>query len=335
MILVRSKTQKQAHSCFSNAAIGKNQPLEIRSWDCKKYKLGIIVLLSGSIFCSYASNLKASVVSITDCPDNSQSQQSIELETQCPKFYQKLAENGVMATLQAPFPKQLSVTQLQMLQTATNLTDEVEVLDESGLNTLLASIYVEKNEDKTVDWWKQFLSWLNGFKPEKYETEFNWLIKFLEAITPSEQTASIMMYTSFGLIILLTIGLVLWELYLSGVFDRKRRRYKKHRQTTVKPIDSATNQLSFAEIKQLAPAIQSIALLKSVINQLMDKEILPNNSALTNLEFRQCLQSSHSSNYQSFSQLLDIVEPVLYGDEIPSEQEIVQCWQHAEQILEA
>ena len=43
LIFVESKALKQAHSrlrnCFSNAAIGKNQPLEIRNRDRAKYTL--------------------------------------------------------------------------------------------------------------------------------------------------------------------------------------------------------------------------------------------------------------------------------------------------------
>ncbi len=297
-------------------------------------RLTAILFLSGTIYCSQVQTQNTDLTSSElDCSDSNQSLH-IQLKTQCPKLYKTLKQNGLMATLEEPLPKQLSLTQLRMLQTATKLTNNVEILDELELNALLASIYTEKKPDNTVEWWKQFLNWLSGFKPEKYETEFNWLVKLLEAITPSEQTARYMMYATFALIILLAIGLVIWELYLSGVFYRKRRKNKKQLQQASNSIHPSSKHLSFEEIKQLAPSVQSVALLKSMISQLMDKEILPKNSALTNLEFKQCLQTTHSSNSKPFSLLLNIVEPILYGDENPSEQAIKQSWQHAEQILE-
>lgn len=297
-----------------------------------KKQLIAILLLPGSIYCSNVHGQTADLTG-TDCSGNTHSQQ-IQVKNDCPKFYQALKKNGLVTSLEAPLPKQLSLTQLQMLQKAIIQTNKFEPLDESGLNALLAKIYIEKSDDQTIDWWKQFLSWLNGFKPEKFETEYNWLVKFLEAIIPSEQTARFIMYATFGLIILLAIGLVLWELYLSGIFYRKKHHHKKNIETAFKPVNPKKKHLSFAEIKQLAPSLQSVALLKSVISQLMDTEFLPKNSALTNLELKQFLQTTRSSNSQPFSQLLNLVEPVIYGNEKPSEQAIKQCWLHAEKIIE-
>lgn len=262
-----------------------------------------------------------------------QQRTQINLKTECPEVYYALWQNGLTKILEAPLPEQVSLGKLRILQASVQLASKSRRLDESILDALLADIYIAKPEDQETTWWKQFLGWLNSFKSEQYEQEFNWLVKFLQAITPSVETARTIMYIMFGLIILLAVGLVLRELHLAGVLVRRKHKSNPDNPIAENTLGKTKQPLSFLEIKQLDPSTQSIALLKNVMGHLVAKENLPQNAALTNFELKQYLQSQNVSIAQVFSKLLLDVEPVLYGNSIPSSHQLERCWQYAEQII--
>ncbi len=263
--------------------------------------------------------------------DQQQNQELMQLE--CPEFFHRLLEKDLIDTMASDLPEQFSRSQLQYLIASMQTTDNRTVLDRTGLDNLLAEIYVEHQQDETNSLWQQFLGWLKHFKPENHEAEFTWLVHFLDSITPSEYTARIMMYGAFALIIILTIVLVFKELSIAGMFSRKKTEKKTNGQVFDNKIANIEKPLSIEEIRQLEPRKQLPGLFKTVIDHLVKQGDLPENKILTNQELKQKLCQHESSSDKIFTLLLDEVEPVLYGGVQPSEQILKRSWQYAEKIL--
>ncbi len=302
-----------------------------------KNSLVIVLLLSGLFLSEQAQSKYLDLAAgELDCLARGLRQQRtlINLKTECPEVYHALRQNGLINILEAPLPEQISLAKLRILQASVQLARKSRRLDESVLDALLADIYIAKPEDQETTWWKQFLDWLNSFKSEQYEQEFNWLVKFLQSITPSVETARTILYIVFSLIVLLAVGLVLRELHLAGILVRRKYKSNQDNPIAANTRGKTEQGLSFSEIKQLDPSIQSIALLKNVTGHLVANENLPQNAALTNFELKQYLQGRNSSIAQVFSKLLLDVEPVLYGNSRPSSHELERCWHYAEQIIE-
>ncbi len=260
-------------------------------------------------------------------------QQLVNLNEQCPKVYQSLRQSGLTPALEAPLPDNVSLAQLNFLQSSMRTSSNSRAIDISGLDELLASILIDHQDDDQSTWWKQFMEWLNSFKPEKYESEFGWLMKFLEAITPSEQVARIIMYVVFGITLLLAVGMVIWELYINGVFSRRKGNRRSLANQTVIPDVESRPSLTVTEIQKLAPGMQVVALYNNVISCLIERAQLPGDPALTNFELQAYLRKHKSLAQTAFASLVVNVEPVLYGKLTPTKNSLECCWNNAQQIL--
>lgn len=278
---------------------------------------------------------KGSVANDVDCFSKTLAKQQRKelIQIECPTFYHRLSEKDLMNTLEGTLPERFSRTQLQFLKSAIHPANHQLTLVRSELDTLLGNIYRGELEDENDSLWKQFLNWLERVKPENHEKEFGWLIRVLEAITPSEKTAKIILYTVFGVIILITAGLILRELYLSGIFFRKKSNKKPSNQGFIKQASKTTPRYSLEDIKQFEPRKQQVWLFRRVIFYLVERGILPKDKALTNLELTQKLRKDHPAIDTLFTQLSDEVEPALYGGTNPTCQKLKSSWQHAEKIL--
>ncbi len=270
-----------------------------------------------------------------ECVSRSIDQQANQelLQLECPEFFHRLWERDLVDTMAGYLPEQFSRAQLQFLEASIHETDEPVSLDRTALDNLLAEIYVEDQQDQGNRLWQQLLGWLEHFKPENHELEFNWLVRFLDTITPSEKTARIIMYGAFAIMILLSGALVIRELSIAGVFSRKKSGKKLNNPVFDSKDSNSEKLLSIAEIRQLEPHKQLTCLFKAVIAYLVEQGDLPANKVLTNQELQQSLHQHHSSSDKPFSLLLEEVEPVLYGGVPASEQKLRRSWQYAQKIL--
>ncbi len=271
----------------------------------------------------------------SECVSRSIDQQPNQelIQVECPEFFHRLWESDLIDTMAGSLPEQFSRSQLQFLDTSIQTTDKRVNLDRTALGNLLAEIYVKDQQDQSNSLWRQFLGWLKNFKPENHELEFNWLVQFLERITPSEKTAKIIMYGAFTFIILLSGTLVIRELSIAGVFSRKKSGKKTNNLVFDDRNTDGEKPISIEEIRQLEPHKQLPCLFKTVIAHLVDQGYLPANKVLTNQELKQNLQQHHSPSDKPFSSLLDEVEPVLYGGVEATEQKLKRSWEYAQKIL--
>ena len=258
-------------------------------------------------------------------------QNPIDLANQCPTYYSRLQQLGILQTLE-PLPERyFSKHYLQQLNTLTKKSTQVQVFDRSELDGLLAALMLDTEAEQSQAWWNSFLAWLDSLKPEQYEHEYRWLVEFLQALSLSEQTVTTIIYAFLILIAVLAIALVLYECYIAGVFSRVAQQRRKKSQTTV--VQNYPDTFLLAEIKKLNPCAQIAALLIYIIKYLSAQQQLPEASSLTNQEFSAYLQRHHSQQHKVFEQLIYSAEPVLYGNQQPSAESLQGCWQYADRIL--
>ncbi|WP_031432343.1 DUF4129 domain-containing protein [Methylomarinum vadi] len=233
-------------------------------------------------------------------------------------------------------PEKLTARQLLFLNSTQQPFDSgvIAALDESQLDALLAEIIEPRKDSVFEQWWESLLSWLNSFADEQEEGDLDWLLVFFKAITPSAQSARIMLYLVFAATILAAVALVLHELYLSGWLARMGSRFRR-KETVKKDLSEKINtDVTLADPEFLPASKQVALLLKRCIDVLVARGEMPLNPALTNHELRRCLQQRQTGSAAAFALLTELAEPVLYGGKPPSADVLNMCRQQSQQILE-
>jgi hypothetical protein len=243
-----------------------------------------------------------------------------------------LRKQGLLQTLQPAPGDRLSRQQLQQLVILTMHPEKVKMFDYSQLDALIADILIATEEDQSKAWWNSFLSWLKSFKSEQYENEFQWLVKFLESMSLSEQAVNFILYSLLILLTLTALGLVVYECYITGVFFRSGRKRRVTQVVAMSGEISAANK-ALKEIKMLDSSAQMAALFAYVIRSLTFQGNLPEDDSMTNQELSTYMQR-HGAHYKNnFAQLVSIVDPVVYGNIVPTPDSLWTCWQQTERIL--
>ena len=290
----------------------------------------------GSLLLVLATPISAAVsdLYLDDCLQRAKDQQlsSVNLQGECPQLFVNLQTIGVLDAIDPPIVEDVAVLQLMALATMLQQNDVNWVLDDQGLNDLLKGIRVFEKKDQSMEWWDRFLDWLKSKKPEKYEAEFQWLIKMINALMPSEQTLKIFTKVMIYCLIAISLGIIVWEIYLAGAFSRFG--FQRKTNDAAKPVSTVTDQsgLVLAEVSQLSPSEQVSALLNYAITGLIDQQQLPEDRSLTNQEMSKYLQQKDAPAKHIFSQLVQQSEPVIYGNLQPGSVIVDQCWEMAELI---
>ncbi len=206
------------------------------------------------------------------------------------------------------------------------------LLDESGLGELLAQIVEPQESSQVVRWWESLLEWLKSLKVESDGDDWRWLVDLIKGLSPSEDTARALVYIAGAVTVLAALALVGRELYLGGPWFRfvgRRRRMPKREAAGDRnvPADSAVDP------DTLPPAGQVALLLRRCIAVMAERGELPNNPALTNHELCLCLRQNFPASAAAFASLAELAEPVLYGNEDPPRQVVLQCRHQSSLIL--
>ncbi|MGR9053476.1 MAG: DUF4129 domain-containing protein [Gammaproteobacteria bacterium] len=250
----------------------------------------------------------------------------------CRAFYDDLKAQHWVSSQSQGLPATITSNQALFLESMLFASGVAATLDETRLNSLLADILEPDRTSSVEKWWKAFQDWLKGLLSKENEAHFGWLVKLLQAIAPSTQTARTLLYVAYTLTISAAVGLVLHELYLSGFFSRfefPRRR----QQVTLDNLTLPEPHENAVDPDILPPSRQIAFWLARCIETLSKRGEMPENPALTNRELRQWLRHHQTRSADAFSLLTELAEPVLYGDEIPSRHLLTQFRQQAELIL--
>lgn len=204
-------------------------------------------------------------------------------------------------------------------------------LDESELDALLEEIKEKREPSSWTQWWNSMLNWLESLNMEHYDGELAWLQDFFQAITPSARTARILLYLVLAATCLAAGVLIVHELYLSGALSR---RGTDRRGQSLNPKSSRSDNTGKTpwNMTGLPPKKQVAFLLQAAIEVLEQRGEIPSNPALTNDEIRLYLSRKQALAAVPFSVLIELAEPVLYGEIEPSRDMLLHCRLQTEHI---
>lgn len=259
--------------------------------------------------------------------------EAIDLAKDCPKLLLTIRRQGTAVSFEPPLAEgEVSVAQLQFLQRSEQIIRSPNAIDQAGLEQLLAEILQPEAPDPEAAWWKALTSWLEKLKSGDYEGQYQWLLRFLRAITPSEQVALAFLYGSLALMVIASLWVVIMELYHAGIFDK--RGIRRHSAASAKMPDMPQQAVvSHVQSELAVPQQQLAALLNSVVAGLAAKGMLPVDATLTHRQLARYIGEHAPQAAEAFMRLVRCAEPVLYGKHKVSDEMLRVCRDDADSLL--
>ncbi len=261
----------------------------------------------------------------------------LDLEITCPSLGGALGESPLGKWIRPTPGGDMTLDQLVDLRHLVARMSPPEetnwTLNYSGLDALLAQTLVRKEGGDELGWWDRFLAWLEGLIREQDDADVRWLLRLLQALTPSAETAKFILYGSLVTLVLVAVGIVFNELRAAGIVKVFRQR--SHRRVSMESADTGAGAsvLSPQGIRRLALVQQPAALLKLCIDQLICEHRLPDDKSLTNREFCLYLRSQHHEIAVRFTKLADYAERSVYGGGKVDQSIVDQRYSDADALL--
>lgn len=191
-------------------------------------------------------------------------------------------------------------------------------LDYSRLGAIVDEIWQPVNEETPFLLMEAFLSWMKGLGFDEHAESFK---NFVEEYMPAEESVQLFFTVIIWLIVCGTIILVAHEFYRAGMLKLPRFQGQQGDGTgaEIKPVWQWETILALPLREQIS------ALLKYSIEHLVNENLVPASSSFTNRELISYLEKSDSLRAGLLREQIDITEPVVYGDEQVSEQQLVAC----------
>lgn len=191
-------------------------------------------------------------------------------------------------------------------------------LDYSRLGSIVDEIWQPVNEETPFLLMEAFLSWMKGLGFDEHAELFK---NFVEEYMPAEESVQLFFTVIIWLIVCGTIILVVHEFYRAGMLKLPRFQGQQGDGTgaEIKPVWQWETILALPLREQIS------ALLKYSIDHLVNENLVPASSSFTNRELISYLEKSDSLRAGLLREQIDITEPVVYGDEQVSEQQLVAC----------
>jgi len=191
-------------------------------------------------------------------------------------------------------------------------------LDYSRLGAIVDKIWQPVNEETPFLLMEAFLSWMKGLGLDEHAES---LKNFVEEYMPAEESVQLFFTVIIWLIVCGTIILVVHEFYRAGMLKLPRFQGQQGDGTgaEIKPVWQWETILALPLREQIS------ALLQYSIEHLVNENLVPASSSFTNRELISYLEKSDSLRAGLLREQIDITEPVVYGDEQVSEQQLVAC----------
>ncbi|MGH8731907.1 MAG: DUF4129 domain-containing protein [Burkholderiales bacterium] len=237
------------------------------------------------------------------------------LEEVCPGLAQAVAELPSAVSLSPPLDQQTTPSQLQdlraLLGSYGNPPAGVERFDFARLQELLArTLQVEPTPP--VSWWQRFKDWLAQKLRGSDESDYRWLAEFLKSLDPPEWLADLILRASVAVILLLALSVVVNELRAANLTSWWQRRSRTQRTSRVSAATGAA-RLTWKDVTNLPPGQQPAALLRLVLQELIDRGLLPDDKSLTNSEMLARLGAAARAHAAPFAELATAADAVLFG----------------------
>jgi len=191
-------------------------------------------------------------------------------------------------------------------------------LDYSRLGAIVDEIWQPVNEEAPFLLMEAILSWMKGLGLEQHAESFR---DFVNEYMPADESVRLFFTIVIWLIVIGTVILVLHEFYRAGMLKLPglQGMQSDGARAEIKPV------WQWEAILALPLREQISVLLQYSIEHLVDENLVPASSSFTNRELISYLEKSDSHKAGLLREQIDLTEPVVYGDERVSEEQLVAC----------
>ncbi len=237
------------------------------------------------------------------------------LDEVCPGLAQAVAELPSAVSLSQPLDLQTTPDQLRDLRTLLGSyrspPASVEHFDFAALPELLART-LQVEPASPVSWWQRVKDWLAQKLRSGDESDYRWLTEFLQSLDPPEWLADLILRASVAVILLLALSVVVNELRAANLRSWWQRRSRTQRTGRVSAATGAP-RLTWKDVTNLPPGQQPAALLRLVLQELIDRGLLHDDKSLTNSEMLARLGAAARAHAPPFAELAKAADAVLFG----------------------
>ena len=202
-------------------------------------------------------------------------------------------------------------------------------LDYSQLAVIIDEIWQPVNEEAPFLLMEALLSWMKGLGLEQHAESVR---DFVNEYMPARESVQLFFTIVIWLIVFGTVFLVLNEFYRAGMLKLPRFRGQSggnNASTEPSPV------WQWQDILALPLREQISALLQFSIQHLVNENLVPASSSFTNRELISYLEKSDAHKAGLLREQIELTEPVVYGDERVSEQQLIACRSKARDLCDA
>jgi len=191
-------------------------------------------------------------------------------------------------------------------------------LNYDQLGAIVDTIWQPVNEESPFLLMEAILSWMKALGFDQHAESFR---DFVNEYMPAEESIQLFFTIVIWLIVCGMVILVVYEFYRAGMLTLPRFHalQAEGARAEIKPARQ------WEAIVALPLREQISALLQYSIEHLVNKDLVPASSSFTNRELIAYLEKSDSHKAGLLREQIDLTEPVVYGDEGVSEQQLVAC----------
>jgi hypothetical protein len=207
----------------------------------------------------------------------------------------------------------------------------VERFDFAALPELLART-LQVKPTPPLSWWQRFKDWLAQKLRGSDETDYRWLTEFLKSLDPPEWLADLILRASVAVILLLALAVVVNELRAADLASWLQRRSRTQRANRA-PAATGAARLTWKDVTNLPPSQQPAALLRLVLQALIERGLLPDDQSLTNREMLALLGAAARTPAAPFAELAAAADAVLFGNRVMVAAQLAPLQQAAQAIV--
>jgi hypothetical protein len=237
--------------------------------------------------------------------------------------------------LSRPLDQQTTPNQLHdlraLLGSYRSSPASVERFDFAALPELLART-LEVQPTPPVSWWQRFMDWLAQKLRGGGESDYRWLTEFLKSLDPPEWLADLILRASVAVMLLLALAVVVNELRAANLSSWLQRRSRTQRASRV-PAATGAARLAWKDVANLPPGQQPAALLRLVLQELIERGLLPDDQSLTNREMLARLGAAARAHAAPFAELAAAADAALFGDRAVVAAQLAPLHQAAHAIV--
>lgn len=308
-------------------------------------KLSTALLFAALFVFSMTSYADTSLMSSLDsCIDSrftegeaSQINDEFNLAEVCPDLFEHVLHNETLQQFDPPLEDITSINQLldvkYLLSQGTRPGDAIYTVVDTDFLQQFRESNDFINKPVEIGLWDRFIEWLK----ERYKdqddsaTDWSWLIDLLEKGSMPDWLSKAIYYVAIGLIILLAGLIVFNELRAANISKWRRGRKKKQANQWQQGL-ATIEELNWQSIGKLPLQQRAGAMLRYVIDDMIDRGWIADNRSRTNREMWRELRQKDADTARQFDHAINLAERSVYGDEQLDNRQVEDLYQLAHTI---